>query len=202
MIIGGLGEAARNATTIAFTMNSLTFIPLTGIGIVVTSMVGNQLGNNKPALARRVTNTAFVIGCIYTGFFAVLFLVLPDFLLSVFAIFSDAEDFYAVKDLTIILLRFIALYIFFDSCAYIAGSTLRGAGDTVFVMRVVFICSPLLPLLCYLGIYFFGYGLMWCWFILTINVLMYFIFFLLRFCGKKWESMRVIEKELQKRELS
>ncbi|MDR1290890.1 MAG: MATE family efflux transporter, partial [Planctomycetaceae bacterium] len=40
MIIGGLGEAARNATTIAFTMNSLTFIPLTGIGIVVTSMVG------------------------------------------------------------------------------------------------------------------------------------------------------------------
>ncbi|MDR0336787.1 MAG: MATE family efflux transporter, partial [Planctomycetaceae bacterium] len=128
MIIGGLGEFQRNATTIAFTMNSLTFIPLTGIGIVVTSMVGNQLGNNRPDLARRATNTAFVIGCVYTGFFAILFLAVPDFLLSAFAVFSDAKEFEAIRGLTVILLRFIALYVFFDSCAFIAGSTLRGAG--------------------------------------------------------------------------
>ncbi|MDR1479914.1 MAG: MATE family efflux transporter [Planctomycetaceae bacterium] len=198
MIIGGLGEQARNATTIAFTMNSLTFIPLVGIGIVVTSMVGNQLGNNRPDLARRATNTAFVIGCVYTGFFAVLFLLVPEFLLSAFSIFSDADEFFEVRDLSIILLRFIALYIFFDSCAYIAGSTLRGAGDTVFVMKVVFICSPLLPVLCFVGIKCFGLGLIWCWIVLTVNVFVYFAFFVQRFCGKKWESIRVIEKELQK----
>ncbi|MDR2757013.1 MAG: MATE family efflux transporter [Planctomycetaceae bacterium] len=199
MIIGGLGELARNATTIAFTMNSLTFIPLTGIGIVVTSMVGNQLGNNRPDLARRVTNTAFVIGCVYTGFFAVLFLASPDFLLLIFSMFSDAEEFEAIHSLTVILLRFIALYIFFDSCAFIAGSTLRGAGDTIFVMRFVFIVAPFLPLSCYVGIHYFGLGLIWCWFVLGVNVVIYFIFFTLRFMGKKWESMRVIEKELQKK---
>ncbi|MDR0391480.1 MAG: MATE family efflux transporter [Planctomycetaceae bacterium] len=198
MIIGGLGEFQRNATTIAFTMNSFTFIPLTGIGIVVTSMVGNQLGNNRPDLARRVTNTAFVIGCIYTGFFVVLFIAVPDFLLSAFAVFSDAEEFESLRDLTVILLRFIALCVFFDSCALIAGSTLRGAGDTIFVMRVVFIVAPLLPILCWLGIRCFGFGLMWCWIILTANVIAYFIFFVIRFCGKKWETTRVIEKELQK----
>jgi MATE family multidrug resistance protein len=198
MIIGGLGEFQRNATTIAFTMNSLTFIPLTGIGIVVTSMVGNQLGNNRPDLARRATNTAFVIGCVYTGFFAILFLAVPDFLLSAFAAFSDAKEFEAIRGLTVILLRFIALYFFFDSFAFIAGSTLRGAGDTVFVMRVVLIVAPLLPLMCFVGIRYFDLGLIWCWIVLTANVFAYFIFFTLRFLSKKWESMRVIEKELQK----
>ncbi|MDR2762839.1 MAG: MATE family efflux transporter [Planctomycetaceae bacterium] len=199
MIIGGLGETARNATTIAFTMNSFTFIPLTGIGIVVTSMVGNQLGANRPDLARRATNTAFVIGCVYTGFFAILFIFAPEFLLRVFSIFSDAKEFEEICSLTVILLRFIALYIFFDSCAFIAGSTLRGAGDTIFVMRFVFIVAPLLPMSCLIGIQFFGLGLMWCWTILTLNVFIYFICFTLRFCGKKWESVRVIEKELQKK---
>jgi MATE family multidrug resistance protein len=198
MIIGGLGELARNATTIAFTLNSLTFIPLTGIGIVVTSMVGNQLGNNRPDLARRVTNTSFVIGCAYTGFFAVLFLAIPDFLLSAFAVFSSPEEFELIHRLTVILLRFIALYIFFDSCAFISISTLRGAGDTVFVMRVVLIVAPLLPLACFVGIHYFGLGLIWCWIVLTVDVVFYFIFFTLRFLSKKWESMRVIEKELQK----
>jgi MATE family multidrug resistance protein len=199
MIIGGLGNTARNATTIAFTMNSFTFIPLTGIGIVVTSMVGNQLGANRPDLARRATNTSFVIGCVYTGFFAILFIVAPDFLLRVFSMFSDAKEFEEIRDLTIILLRFIALYIFFDSCAFIAGSTLRGAGDTIFVMRIVFIVAPLLPILCFVGIRLLGLGIIWCWTILTLIVVIYFIFFTLRFCGKKWESARVIEKELQKK---
>ncbi|MDR2643984.1 MAG: MATE family efflux transporter [Planctomycetaceae bacterium] len=199
LIIGCLGEAARNATTIAFTMNSLTFIPLTGIGIVVTSMVGNQLGNNRPDLANRATNTAFVIGSIYTGFFAILFLVVPDLLLSAFAIFSDADEFEAIRGLTVILLRFIAVYIFFDACAFIASSALRGAGDTIFVMRVVFTYAPLLPIFCIMGIHFFGFGLMWCWLILTLGVFVYFVCFMLRFCSKKWESVRVIEKELQKK---
>ncbi|MDR2172380.1 MAG: MATE family efflux transporter [Planctomycetaceae bacterium] len=200
MIIGGLDETARNATTIAFTMNSMTFIPMVGIGIVVTSMVGNQLGANRPDLARRATNTAFVIACVYTGFFAIIFIAAPDLLLSMFAMFSEAEEFEKIRGLAVILLRFIALYIFFDSCAYIAGSTLRGAGDTIFVMRFVFIVSPLLPLLCYIGINYFELGLMWCWSVITAIVFVYFAIFTLRFISKKWESIRVIEKELQKEE--
>ncbi|MDR3196831.1 MAG: MATE family efflux transporter [Planctomycetaceae bacterium] len=199
MIIGGLGKLARDATTIAFTMNSLTFIPIGGIGIVVTSMVGNQLGNNRPDLARRATNTAFIIGCIYTGFFALLFIMIPDILLSLFAMFSEAEEFELIHSLTVILLRFIALFIFFDSCANIAMAALRGAGDTIFVMRVVFIVAPILPVFWFAGIHCFGLGVMWCWTVLTTEIFLYFVSFTLRFRSKKWESIRVIEKELQKK---
>jgi MATE family multidrug resistance protein len=199
MIIGGIGQLERNATTIAFTMNAFSFMPLIGIGIVVTSMVGNQLGSNRPDLARRATITAFIIACVYTGFFGVLYLAVPHWLLSSFAAFTEPGEFVTIHDLSIVLLRFIALYLFFDSCSIIFSSTLRGAGDTVFVMRVVLLFGPLLPALCFVGVHYFGLGIIWCWVVLTADVFAYCACFTLRFCGKKWETKRVIEKELQKK---
>ncbi|MGL4594469.1 MAG: MATE family efflux transporter [Thermoguttaceae bacterium] len=198
MIVGGLGDQEMNASTLAFTMNMFSFLPLVGIGIVVTSMVGNQLGDERPDLARRATNTAFVLGSIYTGLFGLLYLVIPNLMLAGFAAFADPEEFASMADLTIILLRFIALYLFFDNCSIILSSALRGAGDTIYVMRIVFFLAPLLPTLCVVGIYFFGFGLLWCWSILTAYVFAYSVFFTHRYLGNIWEKMRVIERELQK----
>jgi MATE family multidrug resistance protein len=193
LLIGGLGEVQRDATTIAFTLNSFTYIPLNGIGIVVASMVGNQLGKNRPDLARRATMTAQCFGCIYAGFFGLAFLVLPDLFLFPFA---QTEGFAEICDLTVLLLRFVALYLFFDSCAVIFCAALRGAGDTFFIACVTGILGPLLPVFCVAGIYFFGLGVFWCWVVLTVDIFIYCIAFSLRYRSKVWESMRVIEKEL------
>jgi MATE family multidrug resistance protein len=194
MIIGGLGEVQRNATTIAFTLNAFIFLPLNGIGIVVTSMVGNQLGKNRADLARRATLTAWIIGCVYTGFFGIAFLAVPDLFLTVFSAFAEPEAFAAVRDLSVVLMWFMAAYLFFDSCSIIFCSTLRGAGDTVYIAWMVAIVAPLLPILCAAGIYF-GYGIIWCWTVLTLDVLVYCIAFSLRYRSRTWESKRVIEKE-------
>ena len=193
LLIGGLGQVQRDATTIAFTLNSFTFIPLNGIGIVVVSMVGNQLGKNRPDLARRATMTAQCFGCVYAGFFGITFLLCPDLFLFPF---TASAEFVAIRELTILLLRFIALYLFFDSCAVIFCSTLRGAGDTFFIAWVIGTLAPLMPVFCALGIYFFGLGVFWCWTVLTILVFAYWLIFSLRYCSTVWESMRVIEKEL------
>jgi len=192
LIIAGLGHMQRDATTIAFTLNSFTYIPINGIGIVVTSMVGNQLGKNRPDLARRATMTAQMIGWVYAGTFGIAFLVCPDVFLFPFA---QTEEFTGVRDLCIVLLRFIALYLLFDSCAMIFVSTLRGAGDTIFVAWMMGLFAPLMPILCAVGIYCFGLGIIWCWIVLTVLVLAYCVGFSLRYRSKHWESMRVIEKE-------
>jgi MATE family multidrug resistance protein len=192
LMIAGLGKMQGEATTIAFTLNSFTYIPINGIGIVVTSMVGNQLGRNRPDLARRATMTAQMIGWVYAGFFGIAFLVCPDVFLIPFA---QSENFAEVRDLCIVLLRFIALYLLFDSCAMIFLSTLRGAGDTIFIAWMVGILAPLMPIFCAVGIYYFGLGIMWCWSVLTARVLAYCVGCSLRYRSKVWESMRVIEKE-------
>ena len=196
LMIGGLGEVQRNATTIAFTLNSFTFIPLNGIGIAVTSMVGNQLGKNLPDLARRVTITSIMIGWVYAGFFGIAFLVCPDVFLSMFAAYISPEEFADMRELCIVLLWFIALYLFFDSSLVILLSTLRGAGDTIFIAWLGSILAPLLPICSFVGIYCFGLGVLWCWTVLALYVVAYCFCLVLRYRSKKWESMRVIEKEI------
>jgi MATE family multidrug resistance protein len=193
LMIGGLGPTQRDATTIAFTLNSFTYLPLTGIGIVVTSMVGNQLGKNRPDLARRATITAQCFGCTYAGFFGLAFLMIPNLILFPFA---QSEGFAEICDLTVLLLRFVALYLFFDSCAVIFCAALRGAGDTYFIACVIGILGPLLPVCCAIGVYCFGLGVLWCWVVLTLDIFVYCIAFLFRYRSNVWESMRVIEKEL------
>jgi MATE family multidrug resistance protein len=196
MLIGGMGHVQRNATTLAFTLNAFTFIPLNGIGISVTSMVGNQLGKNRPDLARRVAITAQMLGCAYTGFFGLAFLVCPDMFLSVFAAFAQPEEFAAVRDLSVVLLRFIALYLFFDSCLMIFYAVLRGAGDTMFMARLECILAPCLPIGSVIGIHYFGLGVLWCWTVLTVYILVYCLCLTLRYRSKVWESMRVIEQDI------
>ena len=197
LLIGGLGDLEAGATTLAFTLNLFSFLPLVGIGIVVTSMVGNQLGDNRPDLARRATNTAAVIGLTYSAFFGILYLAIPNLMLDAFASFTKPEDFEVIREMSVALLRFVALYLFFDCSTIIFASALRGAGDTVYVMCVTLLLAPLMPLLCWLGIRYANFGVYGCWTVLTVWVWFFSGFFVLRFLGGKWEKMRVIESELR-----
>jgi MATE family multidrug resistance protein len=194
LIIGGLGQVYRDATTIAFTLNSFTYSALWGIGIVVTAMVGNQLGSNRPDLARRATITALILGCAYVGVFGIAFVTVPNLVLIPFAQSEGFCD--EVRALTIILLWFVVAYLLFDSAAIVFMSTLRGAGDTIFIAWAVTIITPFLPIVCLIGVYFFGFGVIWCWSVLTVYILVYCGVFFLRYRSKIWESKRVIEQEL------
>jgi len=53
-LIGRLGPDAMVATTLAFNVNMFVFAPLMlGMGIAVSTIVGQQLGRNRPGLAPR-----------------------------------------------------------------------------------------------------------------------------------------------------
>ena len=73
-LMGRLGQTALAATTIAFSVNSFAFVPILGLGIAVTTLVGQQLGRNDPPLAERATWVAFLLGGLYVGTMALLYL--------------------------------------------------------------------------------------------------------------------------------
>ena len=195
-LVGGLDEIAYNATTIAFTLNTFTFLPIVGTGIAVATIVGNQLGDNRPDLAERAVNTVITIGIVYVSMFGVVFLFFPDLLLSWFASGSDVEASEKTRTIATHLLQFIAFYLAFDAITIIYSSAIKGAGDTKFVLIVTLWLAPTAPLLCYIGIQFFGLGLYWCWIVLTLWILATGVIFFMRFRQGHWKKMRVIEKEL------
>jgi MATE family multidrug resistance protein len=203
--IARISDVAGAATSIAFTINAVAFVPMIGINITVSTLVGQKLGENRPDLAARATWTAMVLGMAYTGFFAVMYLAIPDWFLVLHTAFA-ADDFPEVRETTIILLRFVALYCFFDATQIVLIGALRGAGDTRFILfatSFISICGITIGRLLERQFEWIerGVGLWGWWWVLTGWIFVLGIVYFLRFLSGKWRDMRVIEPELQEEEI-
>ena len=194
LLMGKISAQAMAATSIAFSLNALSFLPLIGMGIAVMSMVGRYLGENKPELAQRATLTALTLGTITNGFFVILYLFFPDLLLYAFLKFGDPVEFAELRGMTIMLLRFIAVYLLFDGINIIFMSTIKGAGDMMYLLCATLIMSPLLPITCAIALYC-GFGMFACWLIMTIWICVFAACFCVRFWQGTWKTKRVIEQD-------
>ena len=169
LLMGWFGEEASAASAIAFNLNVLAFMPMAGIGGATTALVGNQVGARRPDLASRATRTALVYGMAFTGVFMLAFLLVPTFFLNLYA-HKNPEEFEKIRDLAIVSLRFVAVYLFFDSANVVFASALRGAGDARFIMCAAIAGVGIALLFLFGGVIMFERGVMWSWTILTVYI--------------------------------
>jgi MATE family multidrug resistance protein len=114
-----------------------------------------------------------------------------------FAAKADPHVFPEIYGMSVILLRFVALYSLFDTLNIVFASAIKGAGDTRFVMYTTTIFSVFVLILpTYLAVEVFEYGLMVSWVMATFYVSVIGIIFFMRFRNGAWKSMRVIEPGL------
>ena len=196
LLVGRLGGGAMAATTLAFNVNSVAFVPMLGMGVAVATIVGHQLGRDRPNMAARATWTALWMAMAYMGGFAVLYVVVPDLFLIGHAAWVAPEQFAALRDQTVVLLRFVAAYCLFDALNLTFVSAIKGAGDTRFVLLANLVLTPTPVLAAWAGIAWFDWGLIWCWVVLTGWVVALGLTFMTRFLQGRWRTMRVIEPDL------
>lgn len=194
-IVTALGQLEAAATTLAFTINNIAFLPLLGMSIAVSTLVGQQIGRHRPDLAERVTWTAFSLSLGYTSLMAVLYIVAPGIFLAAQGAHADPVEFGKVYPIVVVLLRFVAVYAIFDAANLVFVAAIRGAGDTRFVMFASLVLSSIAVCVVWIGTQFFEMGQYGCWTVFTIWVCMLGVTFFLRFRQGKWRSMRVIEHE-------
>jgi MATE family multidrug resistance protein len=92
------------------------------------------------------------------------------------------------------LLRFVALYSFFDAMGVVFGHAVRGAGDTRFSFVFIFISAwsiMVMPTL--IAQATVGGSLAVAWWSCTSYIMVIGVGFVLRFQTGKWKLMRVIE---------
>lgn len=197
LLIGRLGTKAAAASNIAFNINTLAFMPMIGFGIAVSVMVGQYLGKERPDLAERSTYSGFHLTFIYMTTVAALYVFTPDIFLAPFAAHADPAKFPAIREMAVVLLRFVAVYSLFDSMNIIFAAAIKGAGDTRYVMWMIGILSAVVLVIpSFIALLILGGGIYVGWSIVTAYVIILGFAFLFRFLGGKWKSMRVIEEAL------
>ena len=195
-IIGRLGELYLAANNIVFSIESISFFPMLGVGVTISILVGQSIGRGRPDEASEAVISGIGISSLYVLFIAVVFLVFPKPILNLFlASHYDAETSRQILELGVILLRFVVLYTVFDGLYLCCFGALSGAGDVWFPMAAMGIGG----VLC-LGVpiwMLFTYD--WA----SIHTLWaVYVFYILALTGTgvwryrsgKWRTMRVIEK--------
>jgi putative MATE family efflux protein len=125
-----LGTIEAAAHTIAIRVISLAYMAGYGISVAATTLVGQDLGAQEPAAARRSMRSCLVLALLLMGSMGVGFFVWRQPLVGLFT-----RD-HAVAQLAVQLLIFVALFQIFDSLSLIAMGVLRGAGQTRWPMLV------------------------------------------------------------------
>ena len=194
MIVGWIGPTELKATNIAFNLNTLAFIPIIGVGIAVSTLVGQRIGEGRPELAVRSTHRGFVLAGSYMLVFAAIYTGMPDALIAMYEWRTRDADFVTVRETVVVLLRFVAVYSFFDAMAIVYGSAIRGAGDTRFSMIVAFLAAWLLLVIPTYAVWrWYGPNLFWSWTFCSVYVIALGFVFLARFQAGYWRSMTVME---------
>jgi len=195
-MVGRIGKTELAVTSIALSLDSVSFRPLIGFALGTSTLVGQALGRNRPDEAVSAAKATMVIVASYISVLVLIFVFVPQPLLDLFRPRNiSPEGFAAIKSSGIVVLRFVAAYLFLDGIYMISTAVLKGAGDTKFIMWSIGLLSVfgmILPV--YVGIEIFGRGLYFAWtcavfFLCQLAALTFW-----RYSQGKWKGMRVIEK--------
>jgi len=194
LFVGRMGDAQMDATSVAFALNLVAYLPIFGVGQAVEILVGRRLGENDPATAARSTWTGVVCALLITGVAAAGYVCFPVPMTELFH--SEGPQWERVRAMAPLLLRFVAVYCLFDAMGLIFSCALRGAGDTRFVTIVSLTVSWLVLVLPTMAVWAWGWGLFWAWVFVSAYVMLLALVYFLRFRQGAWRSMRVIEPKL------
>ena len=195
-MVGRLGKVPLAASNMAFSIESIAFMPAFGFSIGLSTLVGQALGRNDVEGAIRYTRQTIFILLSYILLIDLLFFLAPHWVIQLFATpESTGASYRQTMDQGIILIRIMAIFISFDALYFIFIGVLKGAGDTRFIMWSIGIATlvvMILPLT--IGIRFLEWGIHACWAILTLYVLSLCLVSFLRYRQGRWKTIRVIEK--------
>jgi MATE family multidrug resistance protein len=194
-LMHGMGPDVATAVTITFNYDMVAFVPMLGLGIAVTSLVGRQMGGGNPEGARQATLLALRVGYSYAAVMMLLFVFGAEALVALFAGGFGPEE-RELVELAEAMLRLAAIYTLADITQLVFSGALRGAGDTRFVMIISVIIHWLLAVGTWLlirvieapplSIWIFFIG-----FVIILGAAIY-----LRFRAGHWRELKVIEEEI------
>ncbi len=189
--IGQLGDVPLRATTMAINFNMVAFIPLIGVSIAASVLVGRHLLESGPARATKSVLVALVLGWVYSSVWVIGYVFFPRALMGMYELNTPSADSVLAIEIAAGLLKFVAFYVVMDATQLILAGALRGAGDTWFVLGTG-LASSLLA---------YGVGVIaepiadqlhWWWWMITFWVWMLATCMVSRFLQGRWKTMRMV----------
>ncbi|MBU0684173.1 MAG: MATE family efflux transporter [Candidatus Omnitrophica bacterium] len=193
MIFHSAGAVAATASTIVFNWDMVSFVPLLGIEVGVTSLVGRYMGAGKPDTAHKATMSGLKLGMVYSALVFILFAGLPGMLAEVFRPAAAGSIFAAALPVTVFMIRLASIYVLAEAVFVVFIGALRGAGDTFWAMFIsVALHWVLVPIL-YVMLKVLNTGLEVAWQAVVGMFFLFSVFVYLRYRSGRWRGISVVK---------
>jgi MATE family multidrug resistance protein len=194
-MLGRVGDLELAVSNIVLAISTLAFLPMVGFHIGNATLVGQAIGRGSPEDGVYSTASALHITLAYMLLLAAAFVLRPEPLLQLFHVEGpNTARSVEIMDLGVILMRFVAVFCFFDALNLIFSSAIKGAGDTKFIMWTIAALSlgvMIAPV--YVAVEVVGAGVYTAWTLATLYISALGVAFMLRYRHGRWKTMRVIE---------
>ena len=192
LMFHALGPESATASSVMFNWDMVAYVPLMGLEVASTSLVGRYVGAKDGAAASRSTYSGLKLGWGYSLLMGIFFIFLPGILTDIFkpdVAEASAEAiaiFESARPMSIFMLRIATLYIFVEVLLVIYAGALRGAGDTLWVMFACAIMNWCVAGSLYLVAYVFGLPAHLAWIAVVAVYSTAPVLFWLRWKNGKW----------------
>jgi len=188
-VIASLGTYDFSAHIIAMQLMVLSFTFADGIGAATTSLVGQNLGKERPDLSSMYGKIGMRLALIVA---AVLSTLCIFFRFQFAALFTDAVKYPDIVVTAGGLILILAYILPLQTSQLVIGGSLRGAGDNRFVALTMLIAVGFMrPFMGWLMVVPLGLGLTGAWIAMIFDQGARLIMLFTRFARGKWMSAKV-----------
>lgn len=186
LLFQSYGVVQGAAAAIVLNWDILSFVPMVGLHIAVISLVGRCVGAGDYKRLNSVISSGFLLGIIYSGVLALLFIVFRESLVDVFI--TEATGGEGIRELASWMMVGMASYVMADAVILISGGVLRGAGDTRWLMTASALLHWAMVVVAYLVIMEWELGPKVAWLVFVGMILSLALCFTLRLASSGWRE--------------
>ncbi|MDF1561913.1 MAG: MATE family efflux transporter [Deltaproteobacteria bacterium] len=185
-LISRLGDVAMAANQALIAIESLGFITADGFGIAAGTLIASNLGRGDPERASQAGYVALGLAVVTLLAVSLLFVLLPEPLMSLFA---DEREIISLGA-RCLLVAAVAQPLMAAAAVY--SSALRGAGDTATPMRVALVGPVFVRITAtWLLAFHLGWGLVGVWVATTLDWTLRTVWLGLAYARGRWKSLEV-----------
>lgn len=199
MMIPPFGPVQMAAATIAFQFMTMSFMPAVGVGVALTTQVGNAIGAGDPdgALRRVYVARRLIVG--YMGLMTLVFVLFGRPIAALACFENDPATRAAVISATAIVLIWVAIFQISDAICIVYSFAARGAGDTRVPSVLFAICcwGIFVPGGWLMARYVPSFGVNGPWMMCTLYIVVLSVLLWWRFHAEKWRNIKLFSKPVE-----
>lgn len=189
MLFQGMGPQVTTAASVMFNWDMVAYVPLIGLEVAATSLVGRYVGARDSAAVRRSVRSTMIVGFVYSLVVAVMFIGFPEFLTDIFAPDVESAIFNEARPLAMNMLRIATLYVLVETGICVLAGSLRGSGDVFWVMVALSLMNWFSVLMLWIGGYVIHLPPIGCWWIVVVGFIIFPIVLYTRYRSGSWRRL-------------